>query len=120
MTRSPYHSTPKRAKPPPPPRNPSTESAVCAVIRTKKRVRFRYQGGERLFDPYVMWMTKAQSVVVHGHQVRNSADPADVGRHTLTVGNIETFSQTAEPFVVDSAFDFGEVREGVICCVTRF
>lgn len=111
---------PAKPKPPPPARNLATEQALCRAIREKKRVRFRYGGGERTFDPYVVRTAETGNVIVFGFQIRNSAKPLDPPEeHSFTVGKIKMLSQTDADFSVSPTFDFAKFREGVICCVTR-
>ncbi len=117
-------SAPKAPKPEdqPVPRRLDLEAELCRAIKDKRQVELWFEDDRlpRLYDPYGVFTSTKNKVLVTGTQVRDGNDPVKPSEpRFFEVGNIRSLRITDSHFAVDRRFDRFDARytNGFICVI---
>jgi hypothetical protein len=82
----------------------AASTQICEAIRKLVRLRFRYNGHDRVVEPYCLGLSYKGNEVLRAIQVRGSSTHARSGSHFGKLWNIAEMSEVlvlGEPFVAD-------------------
>jgi hypothetical protein len=80
----------------------ATKSLICAAIRSRSRLQFRYEGLDRVVEPYCHGISTRDVEVVRAIQIRGSSNSRGFGFGKLwAVAKMMDLRVTEETFVPD-------------------
>lgn len=105
-------------------RNRTIEEQICAAIKSRHRIKFKYDDelNYRTFEPYAIYQSVKQNYLVFGIQTYDTDKPLQgkVPRN-FEVYYIKSLSTLEEPFEPDPKFRSASFENnlGVVCAVDR-
>lgn len=102
------------------------EKTLCGAIKEKKVVRLRYKNEfhSRTFEPYIIYKSPADKILVRGIQTKDDSKPLKPAeKHCFEIGLINSLSITDNTFNPDTKFSSFEKEyssRSVFCAIDRF
>ena len=105
-------------------RNLTLENQLCSAIKRHRVIRLRYksQNYYRTFEPYIIYRSTKENILVGGMQTKDDSRPFKESEpHNFEVEQISSLQITEETFKYDSRFDptGKEYCNGIFCVIQR-
>jgi len=105
-------------------RNRILEHKLCDTIKKHYVVRLKYkdQFYSRTFEPYIVYRSTKDKILVSGYQTKNDSKPFKKSEfHHFEVALISSLKITDEIFKIDIRVDLTDERYGddIICKIKR-
>lgn len=105
-------------------RNPIIEQHICNAIKTRHRIKFRYDDelNYRTFEPYIIYKSTRQNYLVYGIQTYDSAKPLQgKAPRNFEIYYIQSLSTLDELFLPDIQFRSASFENnlGIVCAIDR-
>lgn len=105
-------------------RNHNLEKKLCDAIKKHNVIRLRYKGQlySRTFEPYVIYTSTKDKILIGGTQTKDDSQPLKKAEpHNFEVGLITALEVTDKVFQYDKRFDPNDeiYRNGIICVLKR-
>ncbi len=105
-------------------RNYTLEKKLCDAIARHRIVRLRYKNQThwRTFEPYVIYRSTKDNILVAGWQTKDESDLSKKPVwHNFEVELISAFEMTDKIFNFDVEFNFANpiYKNGVVCIIKR-
>lgn len=105
-------------------RNLTFENQLCSAIKTHRVIRLQYkkQNYYRTFEPYVIYRSTKDNILVGGTQTKDDSRPFKKSEpHNFEIDLISSLQITETTFEYDSRFDPAgkEYSNGIFCIIQR-